>query len=261
MFFQNLGIGDINAITPKAAEDYMAYRKSIGIKQNTNATFMNALRAYLIFCNKRGYANKDINMFETPRRVRTRVEFITGEEVNQMLSYIHRERDRLIILILYTSGARVSELMQVSVENLRGNSFHVVAKGNKPHVYYFDETVAARLQQYIAMENITHGPVFRTTTGKPIGTPAVSHLVRKAAKLANISKNVHPHLFRHGFATALLENGSDVRTTQEILGHENIQTTMRYMHVTDQRIKESHEKFAPKVSPPTPDVVKRLCKL
>lgn len=249
-FFDKSKIDIVTKITPAKAERFIADRKAAGISQNTNATFMNSLRAFITFCNKRGYLRVDLELFEMPKRNRTRIEMVTGEEVNRMVEACSRLRDKLILLMLYTSGVRVSELVQASVENVDGNRFTIIGKGNKPHVCYFDRTVAEQLQQYIQFEGINSGPIFRTTTGKAIHAPAITHIVRKAAKIAKISKHVHPHMFRHGFATSMLENGADVRTVQESLGHEQIQTTMRYLHVTDDRLRESHDKYAPKVLTP-----------
>lgn len=247
-FFEICDIKTLDQITPQIIEDYFALRLQEGKTINSNFNIMVAIRAFLKFCIKRKYGYFDLSLYEPPKRQRVHVEFITAEEVNLMIDVTPRERDRLMILILYTSGCRLGELVQLSVENISGNKFTVIAKGNKPHVYYFDPAVAERLQNFLYMENITSGPVFRMTNGKPVGAPAVSNAIRKAVKLAGIQKRVHPHTFRHGFATALLENGADPRTVQEMMGHESIQTTMRYMHVTDKRMEESHTRFAPKVS-------------
>lgn len=248
-FVADCNITDLTKITPPVVESYFATRLLSGHTQNSNFNIMVAIRCFLIFCNKRGYSDARLDLFEVPKRTRVRVEYITADEVNQMISVTPRERDRLMILILYTSGCRVGELVQITVENLKDNHFTVIAKGNKPHVYYFDQEVANRLHDFLRTENIYEGPVFRMTNGKPVGAPAVSNAIRKAVKLAQINKRIHPHTFRHGFATALLENGADPRTVQEMLGHENLQTTMRYMHVTDKRMEDSHNQFAPKVTP------------
>jgi site-specific recombinase XerD len=249
-FIESEGITQLSDITPQRAENYLAKRKARGLSQNSNATFMNALKNLLLFCNKRKHYYFEIEQFETPRRVKCKTNYVTPEEVNLMLQSLTRERDRLILLVLYTSGCRISELLQLSTENFIGNKFTVVAKGGKEHSYYIDPVVAERLRVYMQMECPTPGPAFRSSTGKPCQAAAVNHMLRKVVKLANISHSVSAHQFRHGFATSMLENGADVRTVQEMLGHEQIQTTMRYLHVTDSRKQESHEKFAPKVSIP-----------
>jgi integrase/recombinase XerD len=140
----------------------------------------------------------------------------------------------------------------MSAENFRENKFTVQAKGDKQHTYYFDRTVADRLRAFMQMERISTGPIFRKTTGQPIHAPAVAHMVKKAAILAKIGRDVSSHKLRHGFATTSFENGMDMRDLQEQLGHENIQTTQIYTHVSDKRQQESHDRFAPKVYTPTP---------
>lgn len=249
-YFKEMKIKRPVDVTPESVEKYFAKRIKAGKSVNSNFNIMVALRAFLIFCNRRGYAKAQLEMFEVPKRKRVKTEYVTPEEVNQMVASIKNERDRLILLTLFTSGCRVSELIQLSVESFSGTRFSVIAKGSKPHVYYIDPVIAQRLALYIQIEGITEGQVFRSTTGKPLMAPAIAHIVRKYAKLANISHNVFPHQFRHGFATASLENGVDPRTLQEMMGHDDIHTTMRYMHVTDQRMKESHARFAPKLATP-----------
>jgi site-specific recombinase XerD len=249
-FFQAEKIKIPTDINIQKVEHYLAKRKEAGISQNTNATTMNAIRAFLIFCNKRGYGNFQLELFETPKRKRVPIQFVTEEEVNRMLDVIPRYRDRLLLLVLFTSGARVSELVQMAVENFQENRFTVVAKGDKPHTYLFDPVVADELRGYMQAERIPSGPIFRTTTGKPIGAPAVNHMLKKAAKLAKITHNVSAHVVRRGFGSTMHENGADMRDIQVALGHESILTTQRYVAVTDRRLAESHGKFAPKVSRP-----------
>ncbi len=239
-------------ITPEKAEHYLAMRKQAGIKQNTNATFMNALRAFLIFCNKKGYARNQLEMYEVPKRERVRVEFLTEDEISRVVAACTRERDRLLMLVMFTSSARVSEIVQMTVENTTGNRFYVIAKGAKPTPYYFDPTVAERLQYYIQMEGITSGPIWRKTNGVPIQAGAIKHIYRMAAKKANINKNVSPHITRRSFATAMYEAGADIYDVKEALGHENVQTTQRYIHYSDRKREQKHAQFAPKVSFPTP---------
>jgi site-specific recombinase XerD len=251
-FFEAESIKLPAEITYDKAEHYMADRRQEGISQNTNALFMNALRCFLFFCNKRGYTKAQMDLFETPRRKRPRIEWVTPEELNAMVDALGRERDRLILLVFYTSGCRIGEIIQMSAENFRESKFTVQAKGDKQHTYYFDRTVADRLRAFMQMERISTGPIFRKTTGQPIHAPAVAHMVKKAARLAKLGRDVSSHKLRHGFATTSFENGMDMRDLQEQLGHENIQTTQIYTHVSDKRQQESHDRFAPKVYTPTP---------
>lgn len=239
--------GSIDQITLASIEDFIVHEKSSGKKQNSIVCFVNCIRALVRYLNKHGWDNVSLEMIETPRRERVEVAYFTSDDINKVLSVIGRERDRLVILIMYTSGVRVSEIVQLSVENIHGNRFTVMGKGNKPRSCFMDEAVAERLHEFLRCEMIYEGLVFRSTTGVPIQKPAINYLVRNAVNKAGIQKKLTVHSLRHGFATAALENGADVRTVQELLGHDQIQTTMRYLHVTDKRKQDTHQLYAPKL--------------
>lgn len=247
-FFAWSSIVTLTELTPELVDNYRDYRLERGLSPNTHFNFVIALRAFLKFLNKRKNYNFRLEQFEVPRRKKVHMEYITPDELQKMVDATTRERDRLMLLIAYTSGCRVNELMQISVENLNGNKFRCVVKGGKDHVYHFDPMVANRLYSYMAIEHITTGRVWRDTTSRPVKSNTFTYVVKKAGQRASIPHKVNPHQLRHGFGTAMIENGADIRTVQEMMGHENIQTTQRYLHITGKRMEESHNRYAPKVA-------------
>lgn len=251
VFIEQRSIRELSEITPLLVDDYCDERIARGLKIDSNAIFMNCVRSFLRFANRYYDTDYNLEMFEVPRRKGRRTDYLTADEITRMVEVCPRERDRLMLLVGYTSGCRASELVQMTVENTVGNKWHCIVKGGKEHTYYFDPAVAERLQMYMYMMNIYSGSIWRSTTNKPIHVSAYAMMVRNVAKKAGIERSVSSHKLRHGFATAMLENGTDIRTLAEMMGHSSIQTTERYLHITDKRQAEHHQQFAPKVINPT----------
>lgn len=255
-FFYSKKLSKLSQITHLIAEEYMIERRQgkhsrkPQVDINTNVTFITALRTFLRFCNRRSYTEANLELYERPQKKKTHVEYFTPEEINQMVLACRKERDRLIMLTLFTSGCRVSELVQMTVENIRDNKFSVLTKGSEPRTYLFDRVIAERLKLYCYVEQIASGHVWIAPDGKPLSRQAINYLIKRYAKLAGLKKSGHTHMTRHGFGTASLENGVDLRTLQELMGHTSITSTQIYTHVTDKRKEESHDTYAPKVLTP-----------
>ena len=240
-------ITELSGITPLVVDDYCDERIARGLRIDSNAVFMNAIRSFLRFCNRYYSTEYSIEAYEVPRRKGRRTDYLTAEEVMRMVDASHRERDRLMVLVAYTSGCRANELLQMTIENLRDSCWTCLVKGGKEHTYYFDPTVAERLRLFLYVCNIHEGAIWRTTTDRPITQSAYAMAVRTMAQKAGIKRPISTHKLRHGFATAMLENGTDIVTLAQMMGHNSIQTTQRYLHITDRRQMEHHQQFAPKV--------------
>lgn len=249
-FCEDRGILKPTDITPLVVDDYCDERIARGLKIDSNAIFMNCVRSFIRFSNRYYDTNINLEMFEVPRRKGRRTDYLTAEEITKMVEVCPRERDRLMLLVAFTSGCRASELVQMTCENTRGNKWTCIVKGGKEHTYYFGPSVYERLQMFLYMMNISTGAIWRSTTDKPIKQSAYAMMVRNIAVKAGITRPISSHKLRHGFATAMLENGTDIRTLAEMMGHTSIQTTERYLHVTDKRQAEHHQQFAPKVINP-----------
>lgn len=232
-----------------------------GLKPITQAYHLIALRGFLKYLAQREIKSLDPSLVELPHVVRQQVTFLHFDEVEAMLKEIDTEtesglRDRAIIELLFSGGLRVSELTKLNRDsiNLERREFLVRGKGSKDRPIFISEAAADWVEKYLNARTDTLAPLFlsnsrRTQAVDTSGdyrrlTPrSVERIVQKYAKLAGITKHVSPHTLRHSFATDLLMNGADLRSVQTMLGHADISTTQIYTHVTDQHLKEVHDRF------------------
>ena len=166
----------------------------------------------------------------------------------------HSLRDRAILELLYASGMRVSELVGLNLMDLNLNVSFVrcFGKGQKERLVPLGKKSIAALQEYLSKGRpkiagkVVDESVFINPQGKRISRQGVWEIVKKYARLAGIKGKISPHVFRHSFATHLLEGGADVRTVQELLGHANIATTEIYTSVSRERLKKIYSQAHPR---------------
>ena len=182
---------------------------------------------------------------------------LTKEDINKLRDVIDISkttgiRDRLIIEFLYSSGLRSSELVSLSelMINLREREVRVLGKGNKERITFFSENAKIWYKKYLhakknEYKNYTPNIVFVNSRGERITTRSLRRLISDYAEKAGINKEVSPHVFRHSFATTLLNNNVDIRYLQELLGHSSISTTQVYTHVSKALLREIYIKAHP----------------
>lgn len=219
-----------------------------------------ALRGFLTYLSKRDITSLSPEKIELPKIARKQVTFLHYDEVARLLETIQTDsedglRDRAIIELLFSSGLRVSELVNLNRDhvNTKRREFMVRGKGRKDRPVFIGEATAARVEDYLSARLDNLPPLFlsysrnntTTTSGdyRRLSARSIQRIINKYAKLAGITKHVSPHTMRHSFATDLLMNGADLRSVQVMLGHSNISTTQVYTHVTDEHLREVYEKF------------------
>lgn len=227
----------------------------------TQSYHLIALRSFLTYCTKRDIETLGPENIELPKIKRKQVTFLSPEEVERLIEAIDTGseaglRDLAIIELLFSSGLRVSELTALNREhvNTKRREFMVRGKGQKDRPVFISEVAANHVENYLsARQDLL--PALLISYSKRSGTAStdgdfrrltprsIQRIVSQYAKLAGITKHVSPHTMRHSFATDLLMNGADLRSVQSLLGHSNISTTQVYTHVTDQHLKEVHDKF------------------
>ncbi len=198
-------------------------------------------------------------LIESQKNRRNFPDTLSVDEIEKILGAIEpinviQIRDLSILLLLYSSGIRVSELVNLELSNLflDQDYIKILGKGKKERLVPIGLRAKEKLIYYIekSRKNIStinsKGYVFLSYRSKQLTRMAVFNIIKKYTKLSDISKNVSPHTFRHSFATHMLEGGADLRVVQELLGHENINTTEIYTHLDRTYLKEIHKLCHPR---------------
>ena len=159
-------------------------------------------------------------------------------------------RNRLVMELLYATGIRVSELINIKLGDIdiSNKSINVIGKGNKERIVFFNDVAKKYLDRYIreSKNKRKDDYLIVNNNGNGITTRGIRLIIDKVIKDTSIIKKIHPHTLRHTFATHLLNNGCDLLTVQELLGHSSISTTGIYTHVTTTHIKEIYYKTHPR---------------
>lgn len=226
----------------------------------TQSYHLIALRGFLRYLSDRNIPSLSPDKIHLPKTTRKQVTFLHFEEIQQLLDVIDLSkeeglRDRAIIELLFSSGLRVSELTSLNRGhvNTKRREFMVRGKGQKDRPVFVSKSAAEHVENYLAARLDNLPPLFlsysrnniSSTSGdyRRLGPRSVQRMINKYARLAGITKHVSPHTLRHSFATDLLMNGADLRSVQSMLGHSNISTTQVYTHVTDEHLRDVHERF------------------
>jgi site-specific recombinase XerD len=226
----------------------------------TQSYHLIALRGFLSYLSKRDIESLSPNKIELPKVARKQVTFLHYDEVENIIEQINSEdeiglRDRAIIELLFSSGLRVSELINLNRDhiNTARREFTVRGKGKKDRPVFISESASEHVANYLASRHDNLEPLFisysrnsevnMTGNYRRLTARSIQRIINKYTRIAGITKHVSPHTMRHSFATDLLMNGADIRSVQMLLGHSNISTTQVYTHVTDEHLREVHEKF------------------
>jgi site-specific recombinase XerD len=260
--------GDITIadITPELIRKWRLWLNRLGtntsdeLGKTTQNYHLIALRSFLKFCAKRDIPAMNADKIELAKTSRKQVTFLNEDELERIFEQpntatIVGMRDRAILELLFSSGLRVSELVNLDKDhiNLKRREFMVRGKGQKDRPIFISEAAAIWLQHYIDKREDNTKPLFVRYSGRKsidlsgnfhrLTARSIQRLVARYALMAGITKHVSPHTMRHSFATDLLMNGADLRSVQAMLGHSNIATTQIYTHVTDPHLRAIHEKF------------------
>ena len=253
-FLQQTGIVRVRDITEEAVRAFRLWLARQNLKKNSQGFYMIALRNFLRFLVKRGEKALSPDMIELPRISRRDIETLDYQELERLLKAPQGDtlavlRDRALLETLFSTGLRLSEVCALprTIDLARGE-LSVRGKGDKLRVVFLSDSAKAAIASYLKKRADTEEALFVGVSpkGKVLGriTPrTVQRIVERYAKKAGIPKKVHPHQFRHSFATDLLINGADLRSVQSLLGHANVATTQIYTHLTNKELREVHQAF------------------
>lgn len=264
-FIKAEGINDVNDVDRSIVMNYISHlRASNGnttrIKNTTIARKLSSLRSFYRYLNEYvGVVNNPFLYFASPRQGKRIPEFLFYDEMDAFLASFDLAcedgiRNRALFEMMYACGLRVSEAVNVQLGDIDVHEqiLRIHGKGDKQRLVPFYDIAKQRLQQYIQevrpiwTKNQKHTYVFVNQRGKKLTTRGVQYLMERAASQCNLHVHIHPHMFRHSFATHLLDNGADLRSVQELLGHASLSTTQIYVHVSQDRLKKVYEAAHPR---------------
>jgi len=243
---------------------YLAHlrtRNGLLLKRVSQSYHIIALRAFLRYLLvKRDIPTLSPDKIELPKQNSRSVSFLDSEQIKRLLSspQISNElglRDKAILETFFSTGLRVSELVKLNRDqiDLKRQEFGVKGKGNKLRVVFLSDTASQWIERYLQSRQDHFKPLFIRYSGSVdtqkngekmrLTARSIEKIVAKYARRCGLSIKVSPHTLRHSFATDLLIGGADLRSVQEMLGHESIRTTQVYTHVTNRHLKEVHKAF------------------
>ncbi len=260
-----LGETPIESVNFSKVREYLHFIQKFNYKKTTIARKIASLRTFYkyLYREKKVDSNPAMNL-NSPKRPRQLPKFLTPYEVEQILNNIKIDtpagyRNKAILELLWATGMRVSELSGLNFEdlNLANNEIRVFGKGSKERIILVTDRAKTYLQRYIdtarplvakgfRVENNEESPVFINNTGYRLQTRTIRNVINDVVEKIQLPKHVTPHVFRHSFATHLIENGADLRVVQELLGHASISNTQIYTHVSSQHLKEVYNETHPR---------------
>ncbi|HEY9677601.1 MAG TPA: site-specific tyrosine recombinase/integron integrase [Drouetiella sp.] len=234
---------------------YLSSQKAQGQSAATTTRILASLRGWFGWQQAVGMRQNDpCEGFQSPKNIKHLPQVLTPDEVARMLDVADKSRDKLIIELLYGAGLRVSELVKLDLKDVNMSQSYVrcIGKGSKERIVPFGSLAAKALKDYMAEPrkknksrastlNSKAIPLLTDLQGNRLSRLVVWQAVKRLATRANIQKNLSPHSLRHSFATHLLENGADLRSVQELLGHSSVVTTQLYTHVSRNHLRKAYQ--------------------
>lgn len=248
-------------IEPDKFSQYLYFIQQINYTKTTIARKIASIRAFYKFLYQEELIEYNpIDNIPIPKQNKTLPTFLYEEEVENILRNVQIQtpagyRNRIILELLWVSGMRISELSNLNYENLNleQNEIKVFGKGAKERIVLIPNKTKEGLVNYI--ENVSDlicktdkkpsNPLFINYNGYRLQNQSIRKALKDVLEKIHFTKHVTPHVFRHSFATKMLEGGADLRIVQELLGHSSIKNTQIYTHVSIQRLKEVYEKTHP----------------
>jgi len=260
-FLDEEKITDLNNVKYSNITDFFSTLKTEGLNSSSVSRYSSSLKGFFLYLFQQKYIEenptRNLTSTKLSRNLPSVLSFndveliLNAPDTNDNLGL----RNKSILELLYSSGLRVSELLNLKVADLflEDQVIRVTGKGNKQRIVPIGSSAIKWLNEYLIKvrplfqkkmksENI----IFLSKRGTKLSRMSIWKIVKKYTEEANVQKEVHPHTFRHSFATHLLEGGADLRAVQEMLGHSDISTTQIYTHIDRDYVKQVHKDFHPR---------------
>lgn len=257
----------IQRLTPEIVRHYRIFLthyediQGRTLSKATQSYYIISLRAFLKYLSRKGIKSLSPDKIDLPKVESRSLRFLSREQVERLLEMPNLQkveglRDRAILEVLFSTGLRVSEMMKLDRDkiDLKQREFGIIGKGRRPRVVFLTERAAIWLERYMKSREDANKPLWIRLSGKRadptsssekmrLTVRSIQRIVEKYRLVAGLPVKVSPHVLRHSFATSLLQNGADLRSVQEMLGHKNVSTTQIYTHVTNPQLKQIHDRY------------------
>lgn len=259
-FLQARKVPTFNSVSRKHILDFLMDRKEQGLRSNSISRMFVSIKVFFRFLNEESFLDNNITeAMDSPKLWKILPDTLSLKEVERLLAAPSGKtpfaiRDRALLEMFYATGLRVSELCDLSLDDIHFDAGYLrcTGKGQKERVVPFSDTAGRSLSDYLKearpffCRNPAERTVLLTRRGKKFSRKGVWKLIKIYSRKAGITKRVSPHTLRHSFASHLLQNGAPLRVIQEMLGHSDIATTQIYTHVDQSRLKSIHERYHPR---------------
>lgn len=260
-FLENYRITDPSQITYNHLGEFFKFLNDAGLASSSASRYHSSIKGFFSYLYQNKYiAQNPVEKVPTPKLSKKLPSVLTVNEVDAILSQPDVKsklglRDKALMELFYACGTRVSELINLKISGLffREEIIRVFGKGSKERLVPIGSSAVMWVTEYLKnsrplleKKGKSEGHLFLNTRGTKLSRMGVWKIVDRYVKTAKIDKEVHPHTFRHSFATHLLEGGADLRAVQEMLGHADISTTQIYTHIDRDYIKQVHRDYHPR---------------
>ena len=258
LYCRSKNIKDVNLITKDIIRDYLEYLNDSGLEVKTIARKLTTIKNFHNFLFFTDYIDKDVSSsVESPKLRKTLPRVLTVEEVDKLLNIecktVFDYRDKSMLELMYATGLRVSELVCLTLNeiDLEECIVRCMGKGKKERMIPIGEYVLDSIRNYLILRTklylMKHDEhLFLNNHGEGITRHSFYNMIKRRLNVCNINVELSPHTLRHSFATHMIENGSDLRIVQELLGHSDISTTRIYTHISNHKVRSDYEKFHPR---------------
>jgi integrase/recombinase XerC len=252
---------DLLLIETQDVQRFLGFLRTREYSKSTTARKLATLRSFFKFCLKRGYVKSNpLSTIRTPKQDKRLPKYLDEHDVRKLLetpdaSTMLGCRDRAMLETMYSTGVRVSELVDLNLTDIDfvSEALHVRGKGKKERVTPIAPTALAWIKRYMELrradprsQTFNAEAVFVNKHGQRLSTRSVRRKLDKYLALCGLDPAVSPHTLRHSFATHMLNRGADLRAVQELLGHQSLSTTQIYTHVTAARMKQAYDQAHPR---------------